>query len=261
MSRPGTGAPVPRSTSARSPTARSPLSPPALGTGHAQHAQRVRVQLRRALGRGKMDELSNQQLEHTWVFGCEIWIFWLTNLEMWWMEGTNELWVSIFFTIGSQLELWTEFPNHRKSQTAQRHWRFNSGCTCVSHCWWILKLTDQYWITLITRYHISSTFFDRISYMFFCRYSDMIKTWSWPNKMRPNREFGFWEFFPGCKQQNVVFSEFFIRCFLATMDCRNFIHDPINPTETEALSPMECHQVKPGLYILVMWDSPHAINN
>ena len=24
-------------------------------------------------------------------------------------------------------------------------------------------------------------------------------------------------------QQNVVFSEFFIRCFLATMDCRNLI--------------------------------------
>ena len=53
-------------------------------------------------------------------------------------------------TIGSQLELWIEFPNRRKLQTAQRHWQFNSGCTCVSHCWWILKLTDQYWIALIT---------------------------------------------------------------------------------------------------------------
>ena len=109
-------------------------------------------------------------------------------------------------TIGSQLELWIEFPNHRKLQTAQRHWQFNSG---------ILKLTDQYWIALITPclLYLIDIFWSDFIYVFFADTATWIKTWSWPYKMRPNREFGFWEFFPGFNQQNVVFFWVFYTMF------------------------------------------------
>ena len=91
---------------------------------------------------------------------------------------------------------------------------------------------------------------------FFADTATWIKTWSWPYKMRPNREFGFWEFFPGFTKM-LFFLSFLYDVFWQPWTAETSSHDPINPTEPEALSPMECHQVKPSLYIL--WCGIHPM--
>ena len=83
------------------------------------------------------------------------------------------------------------------SQMVQRH--SNSRCTCVSHCWWILKLTDQYWITPCLPYFIDIFWSDFIHYFLqIKRHGSRLGV----DQTRWGlREFGFWEFFPGFNQQ------------------------------------------------------------